>query len=93
MNPPIISAFFHIFSHHFLPNSIPRNDAIRVTIPIQRAGKNILSVVAVSDTPTASASILVAIPRIMSDFNEKIFFTDLSVSDGFHHSYIILLPI
>lgn len=57
------------------------------------AGKVISVVLAVSDTPTARASILVAIPRIISDLRANIFFCMVSVSLFFHHSYIILHPI
>ncbi len=93
MSPPIISAFFPICSHHFLPNSIPMNDVIKVTTPIQRAGRNISSVVAVRDTPTASASILVAIPRMMSDLSPKMFLVVTSSSSHLYPSYAILAPI
>ena len=93
ISPPIISAFFHIFVHHFLPNSIPSNERTKVTKPIQRAGKNISSVVTMSDTPTARASILVAIPRMMSDLNPKMLLFFVVSSSHLFPSYAILPPI
>lgn len=86
MNPPIISAYFPIFSHHFFQNSIPRNDRKNVTIPIMIAGIVMLSVVAVRDIPTASASILVAIPSMMSDLYPNLFSMIFSSPHHFHHS-------
>ena len=63
MSPPTISVFFQIFVHHFLPNWIQIYERTKVITPMMRAGKYILVTLAVSDTPTASASMLVAIPR------------------------------
>ena len=85
ISPPMISARDPIFCPNFLPNSIPMNERIKVVIPMNIAGTKISSVLAVSHTPMARASILVAIPRVIKDRRVNISFFS-SVSSGFHHS-------
>lgn len=92
MIPPIISERLPICFPNFSQNLTPIKVSIPVVIAIVRAGKNILSVLAVSDTPTARASILVAIERNKSDFGEKTFLSTV-FSSSEKPSRIILIPI
>ena len=94
IHPPIISARFPIFVPHFFPNSIPRNERKKVITPIKSAGIHIFDILAVSDTPTASASILVAIERMKTDFHPKVFLElCMFISEPFHPEEAILPPI
>lgn len=93
MTPPIISARDQMWCENFFPNSTPMYDTIKVVIPIVIAGNSIDVIFAVSDTQTASASMLVASQSVRSDRREKIFFSTQPVSSHFHHAYIIFPPI
>lgn len=86
MSPPIISEREPTWFPHFFPNSTPRYEKRKVTSPIMRAGKSMSCVLAVSDTPTARASMLVAIPRVMRDLSPNTFFSSIVSSFHFHHS-------
>lgn len=90
--PPMISARDPIWCENFLPNPTPIYETIQVMRPIVRTGNMIDTSLAVKDTPTASASILVANQRVKSDRREKTFFSTQPVSSHSHHAYIILPP-
>ena len=92
MSPPIISDRDQIFCQIFCQNLTPIKESIPVISQIIRAGKYMLSVLAVSDIPTASASMLVAIERNRSDLKVNIFLSIFS-SDTERPSRIIFIPI
>ena len=93
INPPIISALDPILSENLEPNRTQIKLIIQVTIQIIRAGMYISLVLATSDAPTASASILVAKPSISSDFSQKIFLSIFSSGVLLYHAAIIFHPI
>ena len=73
MSPPMISERDQILDQILGQNRTPIKESIPVIMAIIRAGKYMLSVLAVSDIPTASASMLVAIERNRSDLKVNIF--------------------
>ena len=93
INQPIISDLEPIFSENLDPNLTQTNVAIKVVIHIINAGKYISSVLATREAPTASASMLVAIPRISRDLNPKIFLSTFSSSFSMYHAAIMFHPI